>query len=189
MNWKPAILILVMGLICCAVVPSHVAAQEQNLAPTPPMGWNSWNHFAEKINARTVRAQADAKVASGMKDAGFLYINIDDTWEGKRDDKGFVHPNWKFPDMKALAQYVHSKGLKIGLYSSPGPKTCAGFEASWQHEVKDAQQYAAWGFDYLKYDWCSYEDVQDKSLPERPRLMKPYQVMQAALGRLNRDIL
>jgi alpha-galactosidase len=124
-------------------------------APTPPMGWNSWNHFAAKIDDATVRAQADAMVASGMRDAGYVYVNIDDTWQGQRDASGVIHPNGKFPDMKALADYVHSKGLKLGLYSSPGPKTCAGYEGSQGHEAQDARTYAAWGVDYLKYDLCS----------------------------------
>jgi alpha-galactosidase len=124
-------------------------------ASTPPMGWNSWNHFAAKIDDATVRAQADAMVSSGMRDAGYRYINIDDAWEGRRDARGVIHPNAKFPDMKALADYVHSKGLKLGIYSSPGPKTCAGYEGSQGHEAQDAQTYAAWGVDYLKYDLCS----------------------------------
>jgi alpha-galactosidase len=94
-------------------------AQETNLAPTPPMGWNSWNHFAERIDDKTVRAQADAMVESGLKDAGYVYINIDDTWEGRRDAQGRIQPNQKFPNMKALADYVHGKGLKLGIYSSP----------------------------------------------------------------------
>jgi alpha-galactosidase len=126
-----------------------------DLALTPPMGWNSWNKFAEKVNDKSVREMADAMVASGMKDAGYVYVNIDDTWEGARDAQGNIQPNSKFPDMKALADYVHSKGLKIGIYSSPGPKTCADYEGSYQHEQQDANTYAKWGFDYLKYDWCS----------------------------------
>ncbi|HEX4120679.1 MAG TPA: NPCBM/NEW2 domain-containing protein [Verrucomicrobiae bacterium] len=159
------------------------------IALTPPLGWNSWNCFANEVDDSKIRAAADAMVSSGLINHGWTYINIDDCWEGKRDDAGMIQPNEKFPDMKALADYVHSKGLKIGLYSSPGPKTCAGYEASWQHETQDAQQYAAWGFDYLKYDWCSYSQVEDKSLPDRQRLMKPYQVMDAALHKLDRDIL
>ena len=125
------------------------------LAATPPMGWNSWNHFAGKIDDAAVRAQADAMVASGMRDAGYTYVNIDDTWQGERDAHGEIHPNARFPDMKALADYVHARGLKIGIYSSPGPKTCAGFEGSQGHEAQDARTYAAWGMDYLKYDLCS----------------------------------
>ncbi len=159
------------------------------IALTPPLGWNSWNCFAQAVDDAKIRAAADAMVSSGLIDHGWTYINIDDCWEGKRDDNGMIQPNKKFPDMKALADYVHSKGLKIGLYSSPGPKTCAGYEASWQHEAKDAQQYAAWGFDYLKYDWCSYSEVDDKSLPDRQRLIKPYRVMNEALHGLNRDIV
>jgi alpha-galactosidase len=118
------------------------------------MGWNSWNHFAERVDDKAVRAAADAMVTSGMKDAGYTYINIDDTWEGQRDPNGFIQPNGKFPDMKALADYVHSKGLKLGIYSSPAAKTCAGYEGSLGHEAQDAETYAKWGIDYLKYDWC-----------------------------------
>ncbi|WP_394761596.1 glycoside hydrolase family 27 protein [Phenylobacterium sp.] len=124
-------------------------------APTPPMGWNSWNHFEAKIDDATVRAQADAMVSSGLASAGYRYINIDDTWEGTRGPDGAIRPNAKFPDMKALADYVHSKGLKLGIYSSPGAKTCANYEGSLGHEDQDAQTYAAWGIDYLKYDLCS----------------------------------
>jgi alpha-galactosidase len=159
------------------------------IALTPPLGWNSWNCFAGAVDDAKIRAAADAMVRSGLINHGWTFINIDDTWEGKRDDKGFIQSNEKFPDMKALAEYVHAKGLKIGIYSSPGPKTCAGFEASWQHEEKDAQQYASWGFDYLKYDWCSYSEVVDKSLPEREGLMKPYHVMDAALRKQDRDVV
>ena len=142
-----------LGLtVLAAVAPASGAPI---LAATPPMGWNSWNHFAGRIDDATVRAQADAMVASGMRDAGYVYVNIDDTWQGTRDAQGVIHPNARFPDMKALADYVHSRGLKLGIYSSPGPKTCAGFEGSYGHEVQDAQTYAAWGIDYLKYDLCS----------------------------------
>ncbi len=130
-----------------------------DLAPAPPMGWNSWNKFAEKVDDQSVRGMADAMVSTGMKDAGYLYVNIDDTWEGQRDAEGNIQSNSKFPDMKALADYVHGKGLKIGIYSSPGPKTCAGYEGSYQHEEQDAKTWAAWGIDYLKYDWCSAEKV------------------------------
>jgi alpha-galactosidase len=159
------------------------------IALTPPLGWNSWNCFAGAVDDGKIRAAADAMVRSGLINHGWTYINIDDTWEGKRDENGFIQSNEKFPDMKALADYVHAKGLKMGIYSSPGPTTCAGFEASWQHEEKDAQQYANWGIDYLKYDWCSYSQEYDKSPPGRAGLMKPYQVMKAALRKQDRDIV
>jgi alpha-galactosidase len=126
------------------------------LAATPPMGWNSWNFFAGKVTDQDIRNAADQIVATGMKDAGYIYINIDDTWEADRDSSGVLHTNSKFPDMKALADYVHSKGLKLGIYSGPGLKTCAGFTASLDHEAQDAQLYASWGIDYLKYDLCSF---------------------------------
>lgn len=136
-------------------LPALHDVPDNGLARTPPMGWNSWNKFAGKVTDEVVRGVADAMVSSGMKDAGYVYINIDDTWEGPRDANGNITSNRKFPDMKALADYVHSKGLKIGIYSSPGPKTCAGYEGSYGHEEQDAKTYAAWGIDYLKYDWCS----------------------------------
>ncbi len=148
------------------------------------MGWNSWNHFAEKVNDVIIRAQADAMVTSGMRAAGYVYVNIDDTWEGQRDSRGFIQPNTKFPDMKALADYVHSKGMKLGIYSSPGPKTCADFEGSYGHEVQDAQTYAAWEIDYLKYDWCSAEKVFKPS--EMPVV---YKKMHDALRRAGRPIV
>ncbi len=135
--------------------PAIKSLPYNGLTATPPMGWNSWNHFQGKIDDRAVREIADAVVASGMRDAGYIYINIDDSWEGERDAAGAIHANRKFPDMKALADYVHGKGLKIGIYSSPGPKTCGGYEGSYGHEQQDARTYAQWGFDYLKYDWCS----------------------------------
>jgi alpha-galactosidase len=139
-----------------------LSALAQGTSPTPPMGWNSWNHFAEKVTDADVRASADALVSSGMRDAGYIYVNIDDTWQGKRDASGVIHPNSKFPDMKALADYVHSKGLKLGIYSSPGPTTCARYEGSYGHEAQDAKTYAAWGIDYLKYDLCGFRDVMRK---------------------------
>ncbi|MGI8772253.1 MAG: glycoside hydrolase family 27 protein [Acidobacteriaceae bacterium] len=138
------------------LLPMAGYSQTKQLAATPPMGWNSWNHFAGRVTDADVRAAADALVSSGMRDAGYIYVNIDDTWQGERDAQGVIHTNSKFPDMKALADYVHSKGLKIGIYSSPGPKTCAGYAGSYGHEAQDAKTYAAWGFDYLKYDLCSY---------------------------------
>ncbi len=128
---------------------------DNGIARTPAMGWNSWNKFAGRVDDASVRSMADAMVSSGMKDAGYIYINIDDTWEGdQRDAQGNITTNKKFPDMKALADYVHAKGLKIGIYSSPGPTTCAGYIGSYGHEAQDAKTFASWGIDYLKYDWC-----------------------------------
>jgi alpha-galactosidase len=171
------------------------AGSSSAVAQTPPMGWNSWNYFAEKVDDKGVRAAADAIVASGMKDAGYVYVNIDDTWEGERDANGVLHANAKFPDMKALADYVHAKGLKIGIYSSPGPKTCAGFEGSLGHEAQDAQLYASWGIDYLKYDLCSFIPVvMEKQAPNdkaaQMRLMvAAYAKMSAALRATGRPIV
>lgn len=152
------VVILILGSV------SMVPARDAGLARTPPMGWNSWNHFACKVTDADVRSAADAIVANGMKAAGYIYVNIDDCWQGKRDEKGVLHPNEKFPDMKALADYVHSKGLKVGIYSSPGPKTCARYEGSFGHEEQDARMYADWGIDYLKYDYCSFKGDVDAQI-------------------------
>jgi alpha-galactosidase len=160
------------------------AAADSRVAATPPMGWNSWNHFACKVTAADVRSAADAISSNGMKDAGYIYFNIDDCWQGVRDEKGSIQPNQKFGDMKALADYVHAKGLKIGIYSSPGPKTCAGYEGSYGHEELDAEQYADWGFDYLKYDWCSAEKVYPRS-----QMTEVYKKMHDALVRTGRPIV
>jgi alpha-galactosidase len=169
------------------------------IALTPPMGWNSWNCFANTVDDAKIRAAADAMVQSGLINHGWSYINIDDCWEirpdssdpmlsGKaRDENGMINSNKKFPDMKALCDYIHSRGLKAGIYSSPGPLTCAGFTGSYQYEVKDARRFAQWGFDYLKYDWCSYAKiVQTNNVPD---LKKPYQLMHSALKKNDRDIV
>ncbi len=141
--------------------PPAGGVKYNGLAAAPPMGWNSWNKFQARVSDQVVREVADAMVKNGMRDAGYVYVNIDDTWEGTRDAQGNIRSNEKFPDMKALADYVHGKGLKLGIYSSPGPKTCAGYEGSYQHEVQDAKTFAQWGIDYLKYDWCSATQVYD----------------------------
>jgi alpha-galactosidase len=154
------------------------------LAATPPMGWNSWNLFAEKVDDKTVRTMADAMVSSGMRDAGYIYVNIDDTWEGVRDAQGNLQTNHKFPDMKALADYVHSKGLKLGIYSSPGPRTCAGYPASYGREEQDARTLASWGIDYLKYDWCSAGSIY-----KNDALQPVYQKMGDALQSTGRPIV
>jgi alpha-galactosidase len=159
---------------------------DNGLVRTPPMGWNSWNKFAGKVDDASVRAMADAMVSSGMSKAGYVYINIDDTWELGRDSNGNLLPNKKFPDMKALADYVHSEGLKLGIYSSPGPKTCAGYEGSFGHVRQDAATFAGWGIDYLKYDLCSDLDVYKD---DAPTLQAIYQEMGDALQSTHRPIV
>jgi alpha-galactosidase len=157
------------------------------VALTPPMGWNSWNVWATSVDDAKVRAAAEQFERLGLAGRGYQFVNIDDAWEGTRDDQGRVRSNDRFPDMKGLAEYVHSKGLKLGIYSSPGPKTCAGYEGSYQHESSDAETYAGWGVDYLKYDWCSYGDIAPKPSPAEMR--KPYEVMRVALDQSGRDIV
>jgi alpha-galactosidase len=198
-------------LACAALVSSATAPAAAKPAPkpstkpaakpapitaaTPPMGWNSWNFFAGKVTDKDIRGAADNLVATGMKDAGYVYVNIDDTWEGDRDADGVLHTNAKFPDMKALADYVHSKGLKIGIYSGPGNKTCGGYAASLGHEEQDAKMYADWGIDYLKYDECSFTgDVLEKQAPDdkaaQMRLMiAAYEKMGKALKSTGRPIV
>jgi alpha-galactosidase len=131
-------------------LPTLHKVPDNGLGKTPPMGWNSWNKFGSRVDDASVRAMADAIVTTGMRDAGFVYVNIDDIWEGPRDANGNITANKKFPDMKALADYVHGKGLKLGIYSSPGPNTCAGYEGSYGHDEQDAKTWAAWGIDYFE---------------------------------------
>ncbi|RYE95235.1 MAG: glycoside hydrolase family 27 protein [Oxalobacteraceae bacterium] len=153
-----------------------------NLAPTPPMGWNSWNKFACNVSEQLIRQQADAMVSSGMKAAGYTYIVIDDCWQKSRDADGNIQPDpERFPSgMKALADYVHSKGLKFGLYSDAGALTCGGRPGSAGHEFQDARQYAKWGVDWLKYDWCY-------TGPRNPEAA--YTIMAKALRESGRDIV
>ena len=188
-----------------------------NIALTPPMGWNSWNCFAHAVTDVHIREAAKALVNSGLADHGWTYINIDDFWQvkpGNRDDAslqgperdkdGRILPNPRFPDMPALARHVHDLGLKIGLYSSPGPLTCGGCVGSYDHEDLDAATYAEWGFDYLKHDWCSYRPemeakrtrpvggadfLTDVANPDLRKRMVPYASMRAALDKQKRDIV
>jgi alpha-galactosidase len=169
------------------------------LALTPPMGWNSWYIHYSRVSDATMRAAADAMVASGMADFGYSYVNIDDCWMVKpgsddpllggepRDADGAVRPNGRFPDMAALADHIHAFGLKAGLYIGPGPLTCAGYVASYGHEEVDARKFAEWGFDFLKYDWCSYGRVNDDKSLEGYK--KPYRLMGDILKKLDRDIV
>ncbi|MDV6330366.1 glycoside hydrolase family 27 protein [Asticcacaulis sp. 201] len=166
-------------------LPDRRVVTQKPLAATPPMGWSSWNKFATNINDKTIREIADALVSSGLRDAGYIYVNIDDGWQGQRDANGALQPNAHFPDMKALADYVHARGLKLGLYSSPGPKTCAGYEGSYGHIKQDAQTFADWGVDYLKYDLCSGEAFYHT--PET--VYATYQEMGEALNATGRDIV
>lgn len=155
---------------------------------TPALGWNSWNCWALSVSDEKIKASAKV-MFDKLADYGWNYINIDDGWEdSKRAENGEIVANKKFPDMKALTDYVHGLGLKMGIYSSPGTLTCGGFLGSYQHEEQDAKTYASWGIDYLKYDWCSYEKIA----PQKPTLddfKKPYIVMGEALHKINRDIL
>ncbi|MEZ5317151.1 MAG: NPCBM/NEW2 domain-containing protein [Vicinamibacterales bacterium] len=157
------------------------------LALTPPLGWNSWNVWGRTVDEGKVRAAADAMVASGLAAHGYQFVNIDDGWEGERDADGVLQPNEKFPDMPGLADAVHARGLKIGIYSSPGPRTCQGLPGSQGFEAIDARTWAAWGIDLLKYDWCSYGGTD----PTQPvaDLQKPFRVMREALDAVNRDIV
>jgi alpha-galactosidase len=172
-----------------ALAPSTPAPAQINapLAVTPPMGWNSWNWFATTVTDKDIRQAADLMVSSGMRDAGYVYLNIDDSWEGERDANGVLHTNDKFPDMKALADYVHSKGLKLGIYSSPGTKTCGGYAGSFGHEQQDADLYASWGIDYLKYDLCSYRSYMNEMAPGDR--LKQDELMRAAYVKMHQAIL
>jgi alpha-galactosidase len=175
-------------------------AAGDKLALTPSMGWNDWYAHYRRVTDETIREAARIMITNGMADVGYQYVNIDDCWSNTekaadplrvgpfRDEKGDLLPNKHFPDMKGLADFIHSQGLKAGIYSSPGPKTCAGYAGSYQHEAQDARQFAGWGFDFLKYDWCSYRDVAGN--PASPaELQKPYELMGGLLKEQPRDIV
>ena len=180
------------------------------LALTPSMGWSAWNYLGGNVTDKAVREAADEMVRTGLINHGYSYVNIDDCWPMKegsddpmragtpRDKQGNINTNKSFPDMKTLTDYIHSKGLKAGIYSEPGPATCGGYPGSWQHEEQDARQYAAWGFDYLKYDYCSYESIAgfyvDDFFNNRPpkdlnAVKKPYILMGNILKGLDRDMV
>ncbi len=142
------------------VLPTNLCALDDGLVQTPPMGWNSWNKFACNVSEELIRSVADAIATNGMKDVGYQYVVIDDCWQVSRDaDGNIVADAQRFPSgIKALADYIHSKGLKFGLYSCAGTNTCGGRPGSLGHELQDARSYAAWGVDYLKFDWCNHAD-------------------------------
>lgn len=172
-------------LIIAVLGPVALFAQQRILAPTPPMGWNSWNAFRLRISDSLIRAQAKALVDSGMKAAGYKYVVIDGGWEGYHDANGVFHSDpQRFPNMKALCDYIHSLGLKVGIHDSPGPKTCSGREASYGHEAQDAETFARWGIDFLKYDWCSASQVYKPS-----QMQEVYRHMYEDLVRTGRPIL
>lgn len=174
------------------------------LALTPPMGWNSWYVHFNRVKDADIRKAADEMINSGMADVGYQFVSIDDCWMNAeatqkymtdtsrvgplRDAAGNIKPNIHFPDMKSLTEYIHDKGLKAGIYTSPGPNTCCGLTGSWQHEWQDAAQFAAWGFDFLKYDWCSYSRIAGKE-PSLEEMQKPYSLMGQALNEQPRDIV
>jgi alpha-galactosidase len=180
-RWQYAAVCVALILGAASNAP---AAQDNQLAPTPPMGWNDWYQYECRVTDSIIRANADALVNTGMKAAGYIYVNIDDCWQGKRDEKGIIRPNERFPDMKALGDYLHNKGLRFGIYSSPGPKTCGQYEGSYRHEEQDARTYAEWGVDFVKYDWCSGREVYK---PEEMR--GAYRKMYEALRRTGRPMV
>ncbi len=167
---------------------------------TPIMGWNSWNCFGDAVTARQVQGAADALVRSGLTQHGWSYINIDDGWSvfpdstdpvvggQARDERGMINSNKKFPDMRALTDHIHALGLKAGIYSSPGETTCARFTASLGHEAFDVARWVEWGFDYLKYDWCSYWKIYNDTV-DIAKLKKPYAILGDALSKTRRDLL
>jgi alpha-galactosidase len=185
---------LLAGALVCGAARCFGQAEA---ALTPPMGWNSWNHFAGQVTDADIRSAADALVSTGMREAGYVYVNVDDTWQGKRDAHGVLHPNERFPDMKALGDYLHSKGLKFGIYSSPGSRTCANYEGSLGHETQDAQMYADWGVDFLKYDLCYFQEEMRKARAAHPHdrdaaknlMIAAYKKMGDALAATGRPIL
>ncbi len=169
----------IVAVVALAVTAGagNAHAQKPKLAATPPMGWNTWYAFGCHDTEAEVKAAVRDMAANGMRAAGYRYVSLDDCWQGKRDANGYIHSNSRFPDMAGLGRYIHSHGFKFGIYSSPGPKTCGGFPGSYGHEKQDAETYAKWGVDFLKYDWCSAGQVY-----------KPNQI-QLAYEKMHRAIL
>ena len=163
------------------------------LALTPPMGWNSWYIYTDSVTEARLREAARKMISSGMADYGYQYVNIDDCWMKKRGEKpyrdaaGAVLSGAKFPDIKGMVDEFHAAGLKAGLYTSPGPWTCGGYVGAYQHEAADAKRFAQWGFDFLKYDWCSYGEVAGGG--DLAHMKKPYEIMAAELKKQDRDIV
>lgn len=180
-----------------------IVGGDHMLALTPPLGWNSWNAWGNTVTAEKVRVSAEAMVKSGLARQGYTYINIDDVWEGGnepnpatgrgrnvaagRDAKGEILTNSNFADMKGLVDHIHGLGLKAGVYSSPGPTTCQGLVATYQHELQDVRTWAKWGFDYIKYDWCSYSGIAPTPTLEQRKT--PYRILRAALNDIDRDLI
>ena len=162
----------------------------ENIALTPPMGWNSWNCWGLSVSQEKVMDSAAALINRGLADYGYAYINLDDGWEAvERTPEGYLGANEKFPDMKGLGDWLHSNGLKFGIYSGPGPRTCGGYPASMGYERQDAETWASWGVDYLKYDWCSYEQVRAQENDYGfPSCVRPYLLMQKYVRKQPRDI-
>lgn len=172
---------LFYAALAALMITPAFGQETSKFAATPQMGWNSWNKFGVNINEDLIKATADKMVELGLVDAGYIYLNLDDGWHGERDEQGFIQVDpQKFPSgMKALADYVHSKGMKLGIYSDAGWKTCAGCAGSYGHEFQDAFTYAQWGVDYLKYDWCYTENINPKGA---------YKLMSEALKATGRQI-
>ncbi len=176
-------LLLSSALLLSSLFASAQTTPRNQLTPTPPMGWMTWNLFQGNINEQLIRETADAMVEGGFRDAGYKYIFIDDLWQGGRDRQNNIIPDpVKFPNgIKALADYVHSKGLKLGIYSDAAPLTCGGWTASLGFEEQDARTFASWGVDYLKYDYCN---APEDSATARHR----YRTMANALQKSGRNI-
>lgn len=182
-----------------AVIAATASAQiaELPLAKTPPMGWGTWNHYGKNVKEEDVRRNVEALKKLGLDKYGYVYINIDGSWEGARDESGLLHPNpARFKDMKEMGSYIHSKGLKYGVYSSPGPLTCGGFQASYGHEEQDARMFADWGADYLKYDLCSFrvymkaaEQKSGNHADSTKAQIEAYEKMHQALIKAGRPML
>jgi alpha-galactosidase len=169
-------------LAIAALASAPASALENGMARTPPMGWNSWNKFQCDVSETLIKQMADAFVTTGLRDAGYVYLNVDDCWQGARDAQGLIGPDTgRFPNgMKALAAYVHARGLKFGLYSDAGTQTCAKRPGSRGFEQNDARQYASWDVDYLKYDWCNTDGQTAESA---------YGAMRNALVKTGRPIV
>ncbi len=180
-----AIFSVATAFVLAIAGPAH-AQKQAGLALTPPMGWNSWNHYGCNIDEALIHETADALVSSGLRDAGYIYVNLDDCWHGERDAQGNIQPDpVRFPQgMKALGDYLHARGLRFGIYSDAGRQTCAGRPGSQGHEFQDAAQYARWGVDYIKYDWCNTGEDEEQRNPR-----EAYRTISQAIAATGRPMI
>jgi len=182
-------LTLILLALTLPIAAQTAPKKDLPLSPLPLMGWGTWNHYGRSVSEADVRANADALVTSGLRDLGYVFVNVDGHWQGDRDAAGELHPNANFSTMNTLGAYLHAKGLKFGVYSGPGPKSCGGDNASYGHEDQDAAMFATWGADYLKYDLCTFRQYVMADLEKNQGHQAAFEAEKAAYEKMHQSLL